>query len=219
MTLVVAVATERRCAGLRLREDPFFGRLPSGSGEKAIDAAFKAGQRAADTIMTQYGRVPDQIASALQVKLNWSDAPLQTAKAVLFSEYGDRPPCITLYSRSIQEANGLIREHGLSGLLALEDVAPVHLTHELYHHLEAKKLTEGTGDYRIQTHAWGPIRLRTGLPSLCEIAADHFAKVVLRLRVPMKAVEFITIYQYNREYAWQLLDQLRELSSSFQGHG
>lgn len=211
MTEVIAVGTEHRCAYLRLREDPFFGRLPHGSDEKAIEAAFAAGQQAADRIIVRYGRTPDRIASALQVKVTWSDTQLQTEKAVLFSEYGDRPPSITLYTRSINEANDLIRGHRLSDLLGIDDVKPAHLTHELYHHLEAKKLTEGTSGYRIQTLGLGPLRLRTGLPSLCEIAADRFAKAVLGLKVPIKAIEFITIYQYNSEYAWQLVEQLRKL--------
>jgi hypothetical protein len=213
MAQVIAAGTERRCAFLRLREDPFFGRLPQGSAEGAIETAFAAGQQAADSIKTQFGSVPDRIASALQVKVTWSDAQLQTGKAVLFSEYGDRPPCITLYSRSIHEANDLIRDHRLSESLGVADVTPVHLTHELYHHLEAKKLTEGTRSYRIPTLNWGPIHLKTGLPSLCEIAADRFAMALLKLKVPIKAIEFLTIYQYNSEYARQLLEEMKRLPS------
>ena len=211
MAEVVATGTERRCAHLTLRHDPFFGRLPQGSEEVAIGVALSAGQQAADRIVAQHGQSPDRIVSALHVKVTWSDTYLQTGKAVLFSEYGGRPPSITLYRRSINEANDLIREHGLSDLLGLGDITPVHLTHEVYHHLEMRKLTEGTRDYRIETLSLGPIRLRTGLPSLSEIAANRFAMAVLRINVPVKAIEFITIYRYNPEYAWQLLEELREL--------
>jgi len=212
MAEVVAAGTERRCAHLMLREDPLFGRLAQGSDEEAIGVALNAGQQAADRIIAQHGRSPDRIVSALHVNVTWSDAFLQTGKAVLFSEYGDRPPSITLYRRSIHEANDLIREHGLSDLLGMSDIAPMHLTHEVYHHLEMKKLTEGTRGYRIETLGLGPIRLRTGLPSLSEIAANRFAMTVLGIHVPVKAIEFITIYRYNREYAWQLLEELRKFS-------
>lgn len=209
MAEVIAVASEQRCAYLALKDDPFFRRLPSGSEQEAIQFALTAGQTAGQRVMNQYGLVPENIASSLQVRVNRNDAAMVVGKAVLFSEYGDRPPAITIYTRSVEEANRLIRDNGLAEALGLDDVAPIHLAHELYHHLEAKKLTGGTASYRIQTLSLGPIRLRTGLPSLSEIAADHFALVVLSLRVPPKAVQFITIHHHNQEYAWQLLEELQ----------
>ncbi len=209
MTEVVAVASERRCAYLMLKDDPFFGRLPSGSEQEVVQFALTAGQAAAQQVMNQYGRVPETLASSLQVRVNRNDATMAVGKAVLFSEYGDRPPAVTIYTHSVEEANRLIRDNGLAEALGLDDVTPVHLAHELYHHLEAKKLTEGTSGYRIPTLSWGPIRLRTGLPSLGEIAADRFALVLLGLKVPPKAIQFITIYHHNDEYAWQLLEELR----------
>jgi hypothetical protein len=209
MTEVIAVASERRCAYLMLKDDPFFGRLPSGSDQEAIQFAFAAGEAAAQKVITQHGRSPEGIACSLQVRVTRTDAAISAGKAVLFSEYSDRPPAVTIYTRSVEEANRLIRDNGLAEALGLDDVTPVHLAHELYHHLEAKKLTDGTSGYRIPTLSWGPIRLRTGLPSLGEIAADRFALVVLGLQVPPRAIQFITIHYHNQEYAWQLLEELK----------
>jgi len=209
MTEVVAVASERRCAYLMLKDDPFFGRLPPGSEREAIEFAFAAGQAAAQKVISQYGRSPEEIAHSLQVRVTRTDAAMAAGKAVLFSEYGDRPPAVTLYTRSVEEINRLIRDNGLAEALGLDDVTPVHLAHELYHHLEAKKLTEGTSGYRVQTLSLGPIRLSTGLPSLGEIAADRFALVMLGLKVPPRAIQFITIHHHNQEYSWQLLEELQ----------
>jgi hypothetical protein len=88
-------------------------------------------------------------------------------------------------------------------LIGLADVAPVHLAHELYHHLEGQRLIPGTKAYRVETHRLGPIRFRTTLPSLSEIAADRFASVLLDLKIPSKALQFITLYRLNPNYAWQ----------------
>jgi len=211
MAEVIVVATERRCAYLILRDDPFFRRLPPGSEREAIESAFAAGQTAAQKVISQYGRAPDGIASSLQVRVTRTDAAMAAGRAVLFSEYGDRPPAVTIYTGSVEEANRLIRDNGLAEALGLDDVTPVHLAHELYHHLEAKKLTEGTSGYRVPTLTLGPIRLQTGLPSLGEIAADRFALVVLGLKVPPRAIQFITIHHHNPEYAWQLLEELKGL--------
>ena len=209
MTKLVAVASERRCAYLMLKDDPFFRRIPPGSEREAIEFAFAAGQAAAQRVISQYGRSPEEIAHSLQVRVTRTDAAMSAGKAVLFSEYGDRPPSVTLYSRSVEEANRLIRDNGLAETLGLEDVTPVHLAHELYHHLEAKKLTERASGYRVRTLSLGPIRLSTGLPSLAEIAADRFALAVLRLKVPPRAIHFITIHHRNQEYASHLLEELQ----------
>ncbi|HXZ37561.1 MAG TPA: hypothetical protein VEL68_16180 [Thermodesulfobacteriota bacterium] len=211
MAEVIVEATERRCACLMLRDDPFFRRLPSAKEGEAIEWAFAAGQAAAQKITTEYGRSTERIASSLQVRVTRAETAMVAGKAVLFSEYRDRPPTITIYSRSVEETNRLIRENGLAKALGLEDVTPVHVAHELYHHLEAKKLTEGTCGYRVPTLTLGPIRLRTGLPSLGEIAADRFARVVLNLKVPPRAIQFITIHHHNQEYAWHLLEELQGL--------
>jgi hypothetical protein len=72
-------------------------------------------------------------------------------------------------------------------------------------------LTGGTAGFRIQTFGLGPLRLSTGLPSLCEIAADRFALVVLGLKVPPKVMQFITIHRHNSEYAWHLLEELQRI--------
>ena len=56
----------------------------------------------------------------------------------------------------------------------------------------------------------GPVRFRSGLPSLSEIAADRFAAALLGLTIPAKALSFLTVHALNREYAWELLDRLRD---------
>jgi len=209
MVEVIAVATERRCAHLMLREDPFFRRLPPGNEPEAIEWAFAAGQAAAEKVISQCGRSLERIASSLQVRVTHRDAAMAAGRAVLFSEYGDRPPTVTIYTRSVEEVNRLIQDNILADSLGLNDVTPVNLAHELYHHLEAKKLIEGTSGFQIPNLTLGPIRLRTGLPSLSEIAADRFALVVLGLKVPPRAIQFITIHHHNPEYAWQLLEEMR----------
>jgi hypothetical protein len=156
-----------------------------------------------------FGKV--RIADCLKVSVTKSEEPAQTGRAMLFSEYGYRPPSIILHMHSVAEANRLIHDHHLEAMLGVADVGPVHLAHELYHHLEGRQLTPGTAGFRIQTGQLGPFRFRTGLPSLCEIAADRFGGAVLGLATPPKALSFLTIHALNSEYAWGLLRRLRTL--------
>jgi len=211
MREVVSVASDRRLAHLTLSEDPFFHRLTPEKARDAVDFALKAGESAAHMAKEKWGRRPKQIAAALNLPIIKSADPAQTGKAVLFSEYGNKPPSIILHTHSISEVNRLIQEHALADLLGIEDVGPVHLTHELYHHLDGQKLVPGTAGFRIQTLALGPLQLSTGLLSLSEIAADRFAASLLDLTVPPRALTFITIHALNSNHAWDLLGRLQEL--------
>jgi len=211
MREVVSVASDRRLAHLTLSEDPFFHRLTSETARDAVDFALKAGESAAHMAQEKWGRHPEQIAAVLNLPIIKSADPAQTGKAVLFSEYGNKPPSIILHTHSISEVNRLIQEHLLADLLGIEDVGSLHLTHELYHHLEGQKLVPGTAGFRIQTVKLGPLHLASGLPSLSEIAADRFAASLLGLTVPPRALTFITIHALNNNYAWTLLGRLQEL--------
>ena len=158
MKAVCALGTERRLAFLTLSADPFFHRLAPDTAREAADRALTAGQSAAEMVAARWGRAPEEIAAALRLPITKSSAPARTGRSVLFSEYGNRPPTVILHMHSITEANRLIRAHAFDDLLGLADVGPVYLAHELYHHLESHRITEGTAGFRILTGRLGPLR-------------------------------------------------------------
>ncbi len=203
--------TERRFAYLSLQEDPFFHRLRPEMRGEALDFGLASGREAADQAREKYGCDPEGMAAALGVSVARSEERPQAGPLVHFSEYREKPPRITLYRFSMAEANQLILENQLEDLLGIGDVEPLHLTHELYHHLEAAKLIPGASRFRMESFRLGPLRFRTGLPSLSEIAADRFAAGVLKLRVPPKATQLITIFAHNPDYAWSFLKRLQSL--------
>jgi len=211
MERVIREGTERRFAHLTLQEDPFFHRLRPEMRGEAVDFGLTSGQEAADQATERYGRETEAMASVLRISVVRSEDQLQAGPVVHFSEYREKPPRITLYRPSMAEANRLIQENHLEDLLGFADVEPMHLAHELYHHLEAKKLISGASRFRLESFRLGPLRFRTGLPSLSEIAADRFAVGVLKLRVPPKAAHLITIYAHNPDYARSFLNRLQNL--------
>jgi len=213
MERVVREGTERRFAHLILREDPFFRRLPEEMRSEAVDFGLNTGAGAVETAVERYGREPETMAAALHISIVRSDKSAQAGSLIHFSEYREKPPAITLYRRSLAEANQLVQEHDLEDLLGLSDVEPIHLAHEIYHHLEAKKLILSASRFRLETFRLGPLRLRTGLPSLSEIAADRFALRLLGLKVAPKAVQLLTVHAHNPDYAWSCLECLQSLPS------
>lgn len=211
MRAVVAAGTDRRFGHLSLQEDPFVHRLTVAMSHEAVEFALAAGEAAARETTAKWGHDPAEIAASLKVPIARNDEPAQTGRSVLFSEYGNRPPSIILHAHSVAQANRLIRDYDLEPVVGVADVGPVHVAHELYHHLEDRRLTSGTSGFRIQTGRFGPLRFRTGLPSLSEIAADRFASVVLGLRVPPKALGLVTIYAMDSDYAWRVFSRLQEV--------
>jgi hypothetical protein len=208
LTKVFAVGTERRFAYWMLTEDPFFGRLPESRREEAVEFALAAGQRAADWTLERYGDNPKTMGDALKVSVRFNESEARAGSFIHYSEYNERPPSITLYRRSLEEVNELILAHGLQERIGIQDVTPVHLAHEIYHHLETKKFIPGTASFRVDTFKVGPIRFRTGFPSLSEMAADHFSGQILSLRIPPKALQFITLFAHNPDWAWELIARL-----------
>jgi hypothetical protein len=211
MAEVMCEGIERKLAELALMEDPLFGRLPPERRHEAVDHGLMAGQQAADHIIAAYGNDPEAIAAKLAVSIKYNPEPARGGTVLYLSEYFRRPPTITLHMHSLSEANLVIREHGLGETLGLDDISPVHLAHELYHHLEACNLITGTGGFQIETFRIGPLRLKSKLASVEEIAADRFAMAILGIKVPPGALKFLTIYEHNIDYAWDILRKLRTL--------
>lgn len=207
---VLADGTERRFARLMMTDDPLVRRL-RGREVEALAYALRAGQTAADEIASRYGRDPEAVAAALGVSVARGEEDAKAGHSVHLSEYCDRPPGITLHMRSLLAVREMIEANDLAPLLGLSDPVPLHLAHELYHHLEAKRLTAGTAGYRLENFRLGPLRWGTGFPSLSEIAADKFAIALARQELHPKVIHFLVIYQYNPDYAWELLAKLRDL--------
>ncbi|MHB1132821.1 MAG: hypothetical protein ACYC4L_10585 [Chloroflexota bacterium] len=210
MAAVVAAGTERRFGRLIMLDDPLIVRLADRVDE-AIAYGIAAGRQAAAATAGQYGRDPVAVAAALGVPVTQDEVEAKAGSSVLLSEYGDRPPGIVMHLASLRAAREMIEREGLAPLLGLSDPWPTHLAHELYHHLDAKRLTPGTSGFRVTTLHLGPLHLDSGLPSLSEVSADSFAQSLLSLAIHPKALHFLIIYQYNPEYAWQLLEKLRSL--------
>ncbi len=207
---VLAAGTERRFGHMALSEDPFYGRVREDEAPRAVEFALDAGRMAAEMSAERWGRDPEAVAAALGVPVERNPEPARAGAKVFMSEYGDRPPKITLHMDSLGRVNEQIEALGLEELLGLSDVVPAHIAHELYHHMEIKQLVAGTAPFRIDSLKVGPLRLQTGLCSLSEIAADSFARALLEMRVCPGALQFITVYSHSPEVALQRLDRLKQ---------
>lgn len=163
-----------------LRADPLHARLSPAAAAQAIAAALADGRRRAATWADAGG--PQAIAAALGVLVVVAETGNRFGSVFQFAEYRSRPPGITIYRAAMDLLHTAIREDALGPVLGLDDPEPVYLAHELYHHLDAAEPVSIARAVLVTTVALGPVRLRSGLVSLPEIAAAAFAAEITGLR-------------------------------------
>lgn len=201
----------RSLAGQLLATDPLYRRVRPEQRRAAIDFGLAAGQSAARKLATERGiSEPFAMAEALGVAISFTGRQACVGSQVHYSEYSCRKTSITIYRQAMDEVNTAIGEHGLEAELGVGDITPIHVAHELYHHIEFHSKPAPTAGFRVTTFAAGPISLNSGLMSLSEVAANAFAQELLGLRLFPAVLEFITVYQHNAPLAWAMLDRLNE---------
>lgn len=181
VSLATLLATPAHCFDQDLlRADPLHARLSPAAAAQAIAAALADGRRRAATWAAAGS--PQAIAIALGVPVTIAETGNRFGSVFQFAEYRSLPPGITIYRAAMDLLRRAIRQDALTPVLGLDDPEPVYLAHELYHHLDAAEPVSIARAVLVTTVALGPVRLRSGLVSLPEIAAAAFAAGITGLR-------------------------------------
>ena len=188
------VLTARALGESLLTEDAMFRRVPPQARSPLVDAALSEGRVCAESISRDCGTDPWTIAQRLGVAVVESDADASFGSVVVFAEYTQRPPTITLYRTAIEEMDHDLAALGLGGILGAEDCGPVFLAHELYHHLaRSAPRPPFSRTYRVTLLQLGRWRWTSRIASLEEIAAGAFAQTLLGLKLHPRLAELIWV--------------------------
>lgn len=96
------------------------------------------------------------------------------------AQYDRKQKRITIYRSSFQQLDSFFRKQGYA--VPEEEWILLHLTHELYHHLETKPKNRKTFPLpKVIIRKVGPFRIRRPLLSVREIAAHAFTQKALSL--------------------------------------
>lgn len=181
MSLAALLTTPSHAFDLELLQaDPLHARLSSEAAAQAIAAAVSDGRRRASAWNAPCD--PRAVAAVLGVPVVIAETGNCFGSVFQFAEYRSRPPGITIYRAAMDLLREAIRQHALTPILGLDDPEPVYLAHELYHHLDAAEPVSVARAVLVTTVTLGPVRLRSGLVSLPEIAAAAFAASITGLR-------------------------------------
>ena len=179
-----------------LADDAMFRRVAPAARSALVDAALSEGRECAESVRFQWGTDPWTIARRLGVPVVESDADAGFGSVVVFAEYAEKPPTITLYRVAIDWANQQLAAPRQRRMLNLEDCTPVFLAHELYHHLARRAPTPPfTRAYRVTLLRFGRWRWTSRIASLEEVAAGAFAQSLLRMNFHPRLIEPLWVRQ------------------------
>ncbi len=178
-----------------LAEDAMFRRVPPDGRSALVDAALSEGRACAESVSQRWGTDPWTIAQRHGVVVVDSDADASFGSIVVFAEYTQRPPTITLYRPAIDRANQYFAAARERNTLNLEDSKPVFLAHELYHHLARIAPLPFSRTYRVTLLQLGRWHWTSCIASLEEIAAGAFAQTLLGLTFHAGLIELLWVQQ------------------------
>ena len=187
--------TTRALGDSLLAEDAMFRRVPPDARSALLEAALSEGRARAECVRLDWGTDPWTIAQWLRVAVVESDADAGFGSVIVFAEYTQRPPTITLYRNAIERANRCLAAEREQGILNLEDGRPVFLAHELYHHLARMAPLPPSRTYRVTLLQLGRWRWTSRIAGLEEVAAGAFAQTLLGLKFHPRLIELICVQQ------------------------
>lgn len=170
-------------AGLVLEMDPTYRLIPAVRRTELASMALETGRAWAHELRaTHPAEDLALLAQQLGVEVEFSDEANEAGDVVIRSEYYDAPARIVIYQSSLEKTREVIEQAGLAAAIDPGLLLPIHLAHELFHHLEHLKQDRLSQRYKVPTLRIGQWNLIvSGVRALSEIGAHAFVQAWLRL--------------------------------------
>ena len=184
MTLVEQGRDAEAMAEVMLEMDSTSKLIPAQERPGLIAMALRSGREWAQELRKRYPEADTlALAQKLGVEVKHSDQEGKLGNIVLRSEYYDQPPQIVIYNSSVKALQEVIERTGHTDLLPPKLLVPIHVAHELFHHLENLKKDHLSQRYKVATLRIGRWRLiESGVRVLTEIGAQAFVQAWLNLK-------------------------------------
>jgi hypothetical protein len=167
----------RTLAETMLELDSTGKRIPSQERLGLISMALKCGGEWMLDLRKQYPAADIMLLlEQLGVDLKISEEVNEIGNIVLRSEYYAEPPRIVIYRSSIRGLEEFIKRFGLTDAVAPGLLIPIHVAHELFHHIEYLRKDPLSQRTTVTTLRFGPWRLKSGVRALSEIGAHAFVQ-------------------------------------------
>ena len=192
--------------------EPLNGKFDDAQRTGLTRKALDIGIEVADACIAQHGtKDPAAIAKALGLYVSHPYKP-QDGGRVLFAEFCP-PKQINIFMDALNKADDLMKEPGVRAALGDISISNILLAHELFHVEEEKQLKEiWTKTYKIQLWRAGPIRNRSKISVLSEIAAMGFSQRLNGLNYSPYVMDAFLVYGYSADTASRLYEEMMSLA-------
>jgi hypothetical protein len=188
--------------------EPLNGKFNDSQRLELAQKAIDCGTKAADELIAKHGvREPVELARAMGVTVSYPDQP-QNAERVLFAEFC--PPLeINIFMHTIDQAKELLQDPVVSAAVGHVRISDILLGHELFHVVEERQIKEiWTKTHKIDLWGIGPLRNRSRIVVLSEIAAMGFSKRLNGLPYLPYVMDAFLVYGYSAEMASRLYEEM-----------
>lgn len=189
------------------------GKFNDEQRQELILKANACGVEYAKKYKSEYGDInPEELADKMGINVHYPEMP-QNTERVLFAEY-KAPNNVYIYIDAIKKANDTLNELESKNVLGQDvDIKSILLAHELFHFVEEKNAKEiFTRTEKVELWAPKPLRNRSGIDVLGEIAAMAFARELTGFPYSPYVMDVFLVYGYNPEEASGLYEEIMEFA-------
>lgn len=192
-----------------LSNDPLYERYSDEQRREIIALAAGVGQKYADEVLALGGDL-DDVLGHYDIAYDEQSKPL-SADRVVFAQYVE-PNAVTVFTDTLDKYQRYSECQDNEHDMSRDAVREVLIAHELFHYLEHRdERSIVTKNYKTTTHRAGPLRLRSRVAAMSEIAAMSFAKGWLGLDYSPNVYDVLLVRLYEPDAATMILDNIREV--------
>jgi hypothetical protein len=189
------------------RRDPLDKKISDEDKVSIINEAIDCGCMEAKMLREKYGEID---CSSYAEKLNIDILEVEAhddGSYILFAKFND-PNKVSVYMESVRKAEALVQSNDLKNLICRVNIKDVLIAHEMFHFIESQKNDIYTRNKKIQLWKIGPIKYKSGLVVLGEIAAMAFAKELLQLDYSPHLFDVLLLYAHNESQAKEIYNEI-----------
>lgn len=190
---------------LELSSDIMFNKIPEHLKKELVVAAIDIGKKTAQNVVEEFNsRNPFFIAQALGLKIIFSEKDNEICNMVIHSEYSANTSEAFIYTRSLRRISEFITKEKLQNYFNIDDTCAFFLSHEIFHHIENKKIGLISKKFPIKLKI-GPFSRKVEIRALDEVSANSFAKTLLNAKFSFRLLDFLST-----SYGNQLLEDAQK---------
>ncbi len=187
--------------------DPLGGKLTNEQKKELILEANRCGAEQAKKLEEEFGKKPVRdYAQKLKVQVTLEDSE-GSDNYIVFAKF-NYPNKVTIYSGNVKKVEELIEENDMGEILGDVNIESMLLAHEMFHYFEESNKDIYTKTKKIELWKLGPIRYKSHLAALSEIAAMSFTRELLHLAYNPYIFDGIMLYPHDAKKTQELIDEI-----------